>query len=241
MSFNIYIQLGIGVAGALVLLQVLLLLVARAVRFDFITKFFIFYDPWFSIVKFKIGTVTYGLGWLPLGCYVKYSAPPNSSIAKLKLFHASFLLLHIFMCLASIYWISDNFNNGFSYFKNIIVELFNLMTFQSDSLNSINIIRSNLNNMENVVAFGATLTTLNLLWTLLWERFTDSISENVSKYISALVFAAWFIVAIRICLYVRLYSVLQVLKGYIYTSMVLFLLALLFFSMIRYTDKKSVN
>lgn len=36
-----------------------------------VEKFYIFFDPWFSLFKFKRGNTEYGLGWLPLGGYVK--------------------------------------------------------------------------------------------------------------------------------------------------------------------------
>ncbi|BBA17416.1 RIP metalloprotease RseP [Blattabacterium cuenoti] len=38
-----------------------------------VERFFLFFDPWFSIFKKKIGNTTYGVGWLPLGGYVKIS------------------------------------------------------------------------------------------------------------------------------------------------------------------------
>ncbi|MDD3772003.1 MAG: site-2 protease family protein, partial [Weeksellaceae bacterium] len=36
-----------------------------------VEKFYLFFDPWFSIIKKKVGETTYGIGWLPLGGYVK--------------------------------------------------------------------------------------------------------------------------------------------------------------------------
>ncbi|WP_185869518.1 RIP metalloprotease RseP [Blattabacterium cuenoti] len=36
-----------------------------------VERFFLFFDPWFSIFKKKIGHTIYGIGWLPLGGYVK--------------------------------------------------------------------------------------------------------------------------------------------------------------------------
>ena len=36
-----------------------------------VEKFYIFFDPWFSLFKFKRGGTEYGVGWLPLGGYVK--------------------------------------------------------------------------------------------------------------------------------------------------------------------------
>ena len=38
-----------------------------------VEKFYLFFNPWFSIFKFTKGETTYGLGWLPLGGYVKIS------------------------------------------------------------------------------------------------------------------------------------------------------------------------
>ena len=31
-----------------------------------VEKFFLFFDPWFALVKKKIGDTVYGIGWLPL-------------------------------------------------------------------------------------------------------------------------------------------------------------------------------
>ena len=36
-----------------------------------VEKLYIFFDPWFSLFKFRRGHTAYGLGWLPLGGYVK--------------------------------------------------------------------------------------------------------------------------------------------------------------------------
>ena len=36
-----------------------------------VEKFYLFFDPWFSIFKKKVGDTEYGVGWLPLGGYVK--------------------------------------------------------------------------------------------------------------------------------------------------------------------------
>ncbi|WP_185881814.1 RIP metalloprotease RseP [Blattabacterium cuenoti] len=38
-----------------------------------VERFFLFFDPWFSIFKKKIGQTIYGIGWIPLGGYVKIS------------------------------------------------------------------------------------------------------------------------------------------------------------------------
>lgn len=45
-----------------------------------VEKFYLFFDPWFSILKFKKGDTEYGLGWLPLGGYVKISGMIDESM-----------------------------------------------------------------------------------------------------------------------------------------------------------------
>jgi len=47
-----------------------------------VEKFYLFFDPWFSIVKKKIGDTVYGIGWLPLGGYVKISGMVDESMDK---------------------------------------------------------------------------------------------------------------------------------------------------------------
>ena len=47
-----------------------------------IEKFYLFFDPWFSLVKKKIGNTEYGIGWLPLGGYVKISGMIDESMDK---------------------------------------------------------------------------------------------------------------------------------------------------------------
>ena len=47
-----------------------------------VEKFYLFFDPWFSIVKKKIGETVYGIGWLPLGGYVKISGMMDESMDK---------------------------------------------------------------------------------------------------------------------------------------------------------------
>ncbi|MEY8593581.1 RIP metalloprotease RseP [Butyricimonas hominis] len=45
-----------------------------------VEKFFIFFNPWFSIFRFKKGETEYGMGWLPLGGYVKISGMIDESM-----------------------------------------------------------------------------------------------------------------------------------------------------------------
>ncbi len=47
-----------------------------------VEKFYLFFDPWFSLFKFKKGDTEYGLGWLPLGGYVKISGMIDESMDK---------------------------------------------------------------------------------------------------------------------------------------------------------------
>ena len=39
-----------------------------------VEKFYLFFDPWFSIFKKKVGDTEYGVGWLPLGGMLRYLA-----------------------------------------------------------------------------------------------------------------------------------------------------------------------
>lgn len=47
-----------------------------------VEKFYLFFDPWFSLFKFKKGGTEYGIGWLPLGGYVKISGMIDESMDK---------------------------------------------------------------------------------------------------------------------------------------------------------------
>jgi regulator of sigma E protease len=50
-----------------------------------VEKFYLFFNPWFSIFKFRRGETEYGLGWLPLGGYVKISGMIDESMDKEQL------------------------------------------------------------------------------------------------------------------------------------------------------------
>ncbi len=56
-------------------------LMARVFRIR-VEKFYIFFDPWFSLFKFKRGDTEYGVGWLPLGGYVKIAGMIDESMDK---------------------------------------------------------------------------------------------------------------------------------------------------------------
>lgn len=47
-----------------------------------VEKFYLFFNPWFSLFKFKKGDTEYGIGWLPLGGYVKISGMIDESMDK---------------------------------------------------------------------------------------------------------------------------------------------------------------
>lgn len=50
-----------------------------------VEKFYLFFDPWFSLFKKKIGDTEYGIGWLPLGGYVKIAGMVDESMDKTQL------------------------------------------------------------------------------------------------------------------------------------------------------------
>ena len=50
-----------------------------------VEKFYLFFDPGFSIIKKKIGETEYGIGWLPLGGYVKIAGMVDESMDKEQL------------------------------------------------------------------------------------------------------------------------------------------------------------
>lgn len=50
-----------------------------------VEKFYLFFDPWFSLAKKKIGDTVYGIGWLPLGGYVKIAGMIDESMDKEQL------------------------------------------------------------------------------------------------------------------------------------------------------------
>ncbi len=47
-----------------------------------VEKFYLFFNPWFSIFKFKYKGTEYGMGWLPLGGYVKIAGMIDESMDK---------------------------------------------------------------------------------------------------------------------------------------------------------------
>jgi len=47
-----------------------------------VDKFYLFFDPWFSLFKIKRGETEYGIGWIPLGGYVKIAGMIDESMDK---------------------------------------------------------------------------------------------------------------------------------------------------------------
>ncbi|MGQ1946336.1 RIP metalloprotease RseP [Geofilum sp. OHC36d9] len=47
-----------------------------------VEKFYLFFDPWFSLFKYKKGDTEYGIGWLPFGGYVKIAGMIDESMDK---------------------------------------------------------------------------------------------------------------------------------------------------------------
>lgn len=47
-----------------------------------VEKFYLFFDAWFSLASKKIGDTEYGIGWLPLGGYVKIAGMIDESMDK---------------------------------------------------------------------------------------------------------------------------------------------------------------
>jgi regulator of sigma E protease len=50
-----------------------------------VEKFYLFFNPWFSLWKKQVGETEYGLGWIPLGGYVKISGMIDESMDKEQL------------------------------------------------------------------------------------------------------------------------------------------------------------
>lgn len=50
-----------------------------------VEKFYLFFNPWFALFKIKKGETEYGIGWLPLGGYVKIAGMIDESMDKEQL------------------------------------------------------------------------------------------------------------------------------------------------------------
>jgi len=74
-------QLLLGLSILIILHEAGHFLAARLFKIR-VEKFYLFFDPWFSLVKYKKGETEYGIGWLPLGGYVKISGMIDESMDK---------------------------------------------------------------------------------------------------------------------------------------------------------------
>lgn len=45
-----------------------------------VDKFYLFFNPWFSLVKFRIGETEFGIGWVPFGGYCKIAGMIDESM-----------------------------------------------------------------------------------------------------------------------------------------------------------------
>lgn len=50
-----------------------------------VEKFYLFFNPWFSLYKRKIGNTEYGIGWLPMGGYVSLAGMIDESVSSNQL------------------------------------------------------------------------------------------------------------------------------------------------------------
>lgn len=50
-----------------------------------VEKFYLFFNPWFSLFKYKKSETEYGIGWLPLGGYVKISGMIDESMDTVQM------------------------------------------------------------------------------------------------------------------------------------------------------------
>jgi regulator of sigma E protease len=77
-------QLLLGISILVVLHELGHYVAARAFNTK-VESFYLFFNPWFSIWKKKIGDTEYGIGWLPLGGYVKIAGMIDESMDKEQL------------------------------------------------------------------------------------------------------------------------------------------------------------
>ncbi|MEN8929163.1 MAG: RIP metalloprotease RseP [Flavobacteriales bacterium] len=78
-TFVIIVQLILALAILVVLHELGHFIPARLFKIR-VEKFYLFFNPWFSLFKFKKGDTEYGIGWLPLGGFVKISGMIDESM-----------------------------------------------------------------------------------------------------------------------------------------------------------------
>ena len=78
-TFVIIVQLILALSILVVLHELGHFIPARLFKIR-VEKFYLFFNPWFSLFKFKKGDTEYGIGWLPLGGFVKISGMIDESM-----------------------------------------------------------------------------------------------------------------------------------------------------------------
>ncbi len=68
-----------------------------------VEKFYLFFNPWFSLFKLKKGDTEYGIGWLPLGGYVKISGMIDESMGFFWVFIGVMLAVGAALGMAMIF------------------------------------------------------------------------------------------------------------------------------------------
>jgi len=58
-----------------------------------VDKFYLFFDPWFSLWKKKKGDTEYGLGWIPFGGYVKIAGMIDESMDKEQMWQRLIIMI----------------------------------------------------------------------------------------------------------------------------------------------------
>jgi len=74
-------QLLLGISILVILHEFGHFIAAKAFKTK-VESFYLFFNPWFSLYKKKIGDTEYGIGWLPLGGYVKIAGMIDESMDK---------------------------------------------------------------------------------------------------------------------------------------------------------------
>ncbi len=84
-------EIAVKVAQLLLSLSILIIFhefghfIAARIFSTRVEKFYVFFNPWFSVFKFKKGETEYGLGWLPLGGYTKIAGMIDESLDREQL------------------------------------------------------------------------------------------------------------------------------------------------------------
>lgn len=80
-TFIRFIQLFLSISTLIIVHELGHFILAKAFKVR-VERFFLFFDPWFSIFSKKIGDTIYGIGWLPLGGYVKITGMVMDNVEK---------------------------------------------------------------------------------------------------------------------------------------------------------------